>query len=185
MSDLITRVRRNIDDLDTPPVFSDDEIQDLLDERRLDRYYERLIPQRAFAPGGAVLYRDYWSQSGGDWESDAEIVDATYTVLSTGYTADYTIGVWTFSPQRTDPYVLVSGRQYDVNGASADLLERWLSKKKLDFTFTRGRRQFQRQEVISNLEKAIELYRSKSWLTVTEMVRGDIHGGRMRHVGPY
>lgn len=178
MAALIDHVRRNIGDVGDVKVFTDDEIEAALDRRRQDRQYWRLTTTPTYEPSGAVSWKDFYSETGGDWEDSVTLTDATYTV-ATPSSSNLVSGRWTFDPGLQVDAIYVSGTQYDTNGASADLLEQWMARVKTEYSFSRGNRSFQRSQQIQAFESAIDMFRSRQWITVTEMVRADtLPGGR-------
>jgi hypothetical protein len=176
MASLISVVRTNIGDKTTPPTFTDDEIQRALDRRRVTHQYLSLDAQDFISPAGLITYVDFFSPTGGDWDSDVVIVDYSYNTL-TPSTADPVSGRWSFSPAISFLPVQISGTRYDTNGASADLLEAWMGLVKKEFSFSRGGRNFQRGEQINAFKELIATYRSRQWITTSEMVRTDMMGG--------
>src|SRR5579862_3689308 len=120
MAQLIALVRLRVGDPAGPSqFFADGDIQDKLDECRLDVQYETLDPRPTLA-NGVITWTDYYADRE-FWEDDTTLVWGNYTVL-TPNTSDFIIGHWVFTAGQFPP-VFVRGKTYDVWRVSADLLE--------------------------------------------------------------
>jgi hypothetical protein len=164
MSALISDVRSKIGDpVGDDAVFTDDEIERALDERKRVVSYSRLDWYETYAPLGSTTYGTFYTGLGGGWEDNVEIVDASYNVV-TPSSANLIRGEWVFDPPLLNSAVLFRGSQYDVYGACADLLTQMLAKAKNEFSFSRGNRSFQRSDKVAHIEKAIDRYRGMQWV---------------------
>jgi hypothetical protein len=170
MARLIRKVRSNIGDTAGPlQVFSDQEIQDALDSRRRDVYEYALTA----APNDLDYYAD-----GGWWEDEPTITLTDDTVVTAVSTPLYiasenpVVGVWTFN-QAPSTSVRLSGRQYDVNAASADLLDAWLGKIKLEFDFLELGSTFKASQQAVMVEQAAKRFRARQWITTANVRRTD------------
>lgn len=149
MADLITRTRLLINDpAGASQVFSDEDIQDTLDRRRMEQNECALAWRPETAPGGTVSYHDFYAPRG-DWEDSAILKDRTYAVI-TPDTADYITGHWTFVANQVPP-VFITGVTYDLAGSAYDLLDMWASKVALEFDFQTDNQQFERSQKRSAL----------------------------------
>lgn len=166
MKYLVTKVRKNIGDIETHKQYSDDEIEQALDIRRRDISYVPLVARQHRTPTSYVYKKFYAEAVPGFWETDAEITDGQYAIL-TPDDFDPINGIWTFNTGRTSAIAYASGVIYDVNAVSADLIENWFASVKSDFSFTRGQRTFNRGEQLQSFKQAADMYRSRSWITVT------------------
>lgn len=166
MQYLVTKVRKNIGDLATVKIFTDDEIEQQLDIHRRDIAYVPLVAVETRTPTTYSYKKFYAVETPGYWETDAEFVDGIYNVV-TPTSFDAINGVWQFSSGLLSPNAFASGRVFDINAASADLLETWYAQLKTQFSFARGQRSFQRGEQLQAFKQSIDLYRSRSWITVT------------------
>ncbi|NOZ27968.1 MAG: hypothetical protein GXP39_07950 [Chloroflexi bacterium] len=169
MADLITRLRRLINDSGTSQTWTDDELQDFLDARRLDVRRARLRPETTWA-AGTVTYTDYYADYG-DWESDAVLEDADGDDL-TPSSSDWLTGHWTFADQ--DPPVFITGKSYDLYAAAADVLEAWAAKVALEFDFDADGGRFRRSQKREALLELAKRYRRRSRPQVAVMVRNDV-----------
>src|SRR6185503_19478695 len=108
MQYLVAKVRKNIADTDATKHFSDDEIESALVIRRRDIAYVPLVARQYRTPT-AYLYKKFYAESvPGYWETDAEIVDGAYTVL-TPDNFDALNGIWTFDDGLLSPTAYASG----------------------------------------------------------------------------
>lgn len=184
MRDLISRLRVMIGDvyeisrpiLGSQPqanfVWTDGELQDALDVHREDVRYALLEPRGTPQPyTGVMEYLDYYAPCGW-WDSDTQLYGPAWQPLSPA-TSDFLTGHWTFSASQV-PSVFVTGRRYDINGAAADMCEKWASLVKLDYSFrSETGAQFNRAEMSANLLTLAERFRVKQEPSIVEQVRMD------------
>jgi hypothetical protein len=171
MAALITRVRTLIGDADESQ-FTDDQVEDFLDDHRRDEFYRPLSPVSTVS-GGVTVYLRY--EAGvGHWETDAALVDGDYEAL-TPDTSDYIRGVWTFAASTPGP-VYLTGSRYDLYGAAADALRAWLATLKLQFDFTADGATFHANQQVKTLEQMIARYdaQAETAISAGTMVRGDV-----------
>lgn len=138
MVDLIERVRSTIGDTGSPPVFTDDEIQAALDERRVDVSGYALSGDYVLS-GHPVTFRAPFDF----WETDAVIASSSGALDPDD--GDPLAGVWSFTtaPGTT---VYLTGRAYDLWGTCANLLESWAAKVALEFDFATDQQKFNRSQ---------------------------------------
>jgi hypothetical protein len=174
MSYLISKVRSNIGDTaGAMQVFSDQEIQDTLDSRRKDVY--------DYALSESPNELDYFAEHGW-WEASPTITlsdDSVVTSVSTPVfiaSENLVAGQWTLNttPNST---VRLSGKRYDVNGASADLLDAWMGKVKLEFDFLELGSTFKASQQIVMLEVAAKRFRARQWISSSPTRRSDEYAG--------
>lgn len=166
MAPLITRLRRLIGDpASSEQTWSDEELEDALDQHRLDRAYVSLTPVDSIAAGtGAVSWLEWWAEAG-DWEADATLVDGTYAPL-TPDTSMPLLGRWVFAAHQAGP-VLLSGRQYDLYGAAADVLEAWADLSRRTVTDWK--------DTVKALLDSAARYRARQAPQTVRMVRSDLN----------
>lgn len=132
MASLITEVRRLINDPELNSgttgsmVFTAEEIEDVLDRHRMHVVDLVLEPWSVQTATGEQTL-DYQAPYG-DWETDVTLRDSAHATISSGVTADYRVGRWTFDADQDDP-VYLTGKTYDLMAAAADLLDRWAVKE--------------------------------------------------------
>lgn len=174
MAALITRTRLLINDPSgASQVFADQDIQDILDESRVDMYNGSMRYEPTFS-GATILYLDYFSDLGG-WE-DGMVLKQYLTVVVTPATIEPIAGHFQFA-QSTFPPIFITGKLYDVYRASADLLERWAARYMTRFDFTSDAQSFRVSQVPVQLQKLALTYRAKQRVGHLEVRRSDL-GGR-------
>lgn len=174
MAALIAKTRMLIgDSAGSTQVFTDDEIQTVLDAHEKNIRYEALTPMVTIVSGGAVTWL-IWKSKYGDWEDDAEVVDGTYTEI-TPSVFDAAEGEWTFTTSQK--VVFVTGDAYDVHGSAAQLLDYWIAKLKLGVDFAADGGNYSLSQRITALEKMRNAYLAKSWDAggVGYLERADVH----------
>lgn len=175
MAALIARVRSMINDpAGASQVWADQDIQNVLDESRIDYYNEPLEPRWTFS-GTTPVVLDYLAPSQlGDWEDDI-VLKQFLTVVLTPATSDDIVGHWTFA-QTTLPPVFITGKTYDIYRASADLLERWSARYALLFNISVDGQSLQRSQAHSMLLDLAKQYRMKQRAGSITVKRGDLGG---------
>lgn len=122
MVNLIGRWRRMVDDAGTA-VWTDDQAQQLLDGQRVDFWREALQPI-ATGPAANIYqvyrarYRDLESATSGTmvWR----VYDGAGATIGTAdYSADYNLGVLTFTADQAGSARYLDGRAFDLNAAAA------------------------------------------------------------------
>ena len=173
MAALIARVRLLVND--TQPagngqVWTDDQIQDVMDASRLDVKNLSLKPMPTFT-GSTIQYLDYYAPMG-DWEDDLVIKQYLITVV-TPATSENIVGHWTFS-QTTLPPLYISGKTYDVYRSAADLLERQAAQWVLSYSMTVDGQSLQRGQVVTALQNLARTYRMKQRVRNISLTRTDV-----------
>lgn len=171
MAALITRVRTLIGDADETQ-FTDDQVQEFLDDHRTDEFYRPLSPVPTVS-GGATVYLRY--EAGvGHWETDVALVDGDYDTL-TPDTSDYIRGVWTFAASTSEP-VYATGSRYDLYGAAVDALRAWQVTLKTSVDFSADGATFHLGQQMKHFDELINRYTalSDSGVITGTMTRGDV-----------
>ena len=173
MAALIARVRLLINDVQPAgngQIFTDDQIQDVMDASRLDVKNGITIPKPTFT-GATIQFLDYWTELG-DWEDD--LVLKQYLVNTvTPATSENIVGHWTFS-QTTLPPLYISGKTYDVYRSAADLLERQAAQWVLSYSMTVDGQSLQRVQVTTALLNLAKQYRMKQRAKNISLIRTDV-----------
>jgi hypothetical protein len=168
MSDLISRVRLLIaDPAGASQLFTDQQVQDKLDEVRTDVWQALLTPRITFTNPGGMQYNDYYYIPGGNprarplgfFEANETLIWGDFTTLSP-VTSDEVVGHWTFNNQL--PPVMIRGRHFDVYRAAADLLDYKIGAlAATSIDFTSDGQSFHLSQQLAWLEKMRVEYRSK------------------------
>lgn len=177
MADLITQLRLMVGDTDSPQEFSDDQLQDQLDQHRLEVQRHPLVGRPSTYPGPVTEVR-LWVAPWGWWEDDAaadvllRMYDATGNLV-TADDVDLKAGEWRFDADEPGPLYL-DGRSYDLNAAAADVLEAWaaLARATMDVTTASGE-QFSRTTQVAGMEARARDYRRKARPYVHTLARAD------------
>lgn len=173
MAALIARVRDLINDpAGSSQVWSDDQIQGVMDEGREDLVNKPLRPEPTYS-GSTIQYLDYYSDVGG-WEDDY-ILKQYLTVLVTPSAVEPIAGHFQFSSNEFPP-IYITGKRYDVYRSAADLLERWAAKWVLSYDVLVGGQQFKRSQATDALLKLAKSYRLKQRPRSIGMKRSDLSG---------
>jgi hypothetical protein len=127
LADLILRLRRMLADTGSPPVWSDDELQELLDQNRLDFFGEPLTAIVRDVSGGSehTLYQSAYGNLEEFTSGDTSIFRlydsaGVSPVITTDYTADFQTGRIVFVTDQGGLTYYLDGRSYDLYGAAAD-----------------------------------------------------------------
>lgn len=174
MADLIALVRGLIyDPTGASQVFSDDQVQAALDDRRTDVYHLSLSEQGQIGAGGVTTYQNYYAGVR-HWEGGETVQDGSWATI-TPTTVDRVRGVWNFASGHLPP-VYVTGSHYDVHGAAADLVDQWLSRLALTtYDFSADGADYKRSQIIHNLTLLRDklLRQAVSGVGVAQMYTGD------------
>jgi hypothetical protein len=168
---LIARERILINDVAGPnQQFSDDDIQAVMDESRIDLTNEPLDYVPTFS-GSTIKYLDYYHKLD-NWE-DGMVLKQYLTVTVTPSAIEPIVGHWTFA-QTTTPPVYVTGVVHDIYRAAADLLERWAARLVLNYDFSSDGQSFRRSQAATALQGLALRYRAKQLPRMISISRSDL-----------
>ncbi len=171
MAALIARERILINDpAGASQIFSDDDIQAVMDESRVDYGNEVLQAVPSFS-GATIQYLDYYHDLGG-WE-DGVVLKQYLTQVVTPTTSEPIAGHWGFATSKFPP-IYITGSLHDIYRAAADLLERWAAKWVLSYGFTSDGQSFQRQQAATMLQALAKTYRMKQRPRMIIATRSDL-----------
>lgn len=171
LAPIISVVRGLIDDTAGPTQeFSDAEIQAVLDARRSEARYVKLLEKPTIQPGGVVRFLTFDAPIG-MWEDGETIVDASFQVL-TPITTDRVNGRWTFTTQPKYPTMIV-GFTHDVWGAAADLLREWATREKASFDVETDGTILSRSQKARMMQERATEYLAKARTRTADLVRTD------------
>lgn len=170
---LIRRVRSNISDIaGSDEVFADEEIQEYLDNRRRDIFEMPLLtsPDR----------KNFYSEVGGWWEDNVELTTSGSEIITDSTTpavieSNLITGQWKLDGPLSS--LRLSGVQYDINGCSADLLDSWLARIKLEFDFLELGSTFKASQQALAVEQAVKRYRARQWVFTSHFRSTDYAAG--------
>lgn len=188
MAPLIAQTRLLIaDPASEQQQYTDQQIQDVLDNWRDDVRYEQLTPAPAIVniansttTPADFIWADYYSLYHW-WESDVVIQDGHFIVLTPAAT-DLIVGHWQFElnvftsgvvPGQFPP-VFATGKIYDLNAAAAELLDYWAATAARSYDFTASGQSFRRSQMQAGLLKQADYYRRKARPKTIRAVRSDL-----------
>jgi len=174
MAALISRTRLLINDpLSATMQFADSDIQDVLDEGRIDIVNMSLIPKPTFT-GSSIQYIHYYSDMGG-WEDDY-VLKQYLVVTVTPSIVEPIAGHFQFATT-TLPPVSITGKLFDVYRSAADLLERLSARWVLSYNVNVDGQSLQRGMAATALQTLAKQYRTQQRAGSLTLVRTDIADG--------
>lgn len=182
MAALISRVRLLVNDpAGASQIWTDDTIQDVMDESRVDVKNGPMVPRPTFT-GSTIQFLDYYTELGG-WEDDLIIKQYLITQV-TPATSEPIAGHWTFSTTTLPPLYL-SGKTFDVYRSAADLLERQAAQWVLRYDATVDGQSVRRSQAAVALQNLAKTYRMKQRAGAIYVTRTDVQrsGGTLAGVG--
>jgi len=204
MNDLINLVRTMISDpAGASQQFTDQMIQDRLDSSRDDIRYESLqmapsiVNTTSTSNIASVIFASFYSEYNW-WEADVVLqgyLNGAFWKVLTPVASDYITGLWQFETNEfvsgtvpgQFPPVFATGKVYDPNSASADLLEFWAASYARRFDFSSDGQSFKVSQASAGLQKQAEYYRRQAKPKVAKMVRHDValpvDGNRVKPLG--
>jgi len=139
MTDLIRRLRLLTEGAAglTTSLYTDDELEQVLDSNAVYVVREELLPQPGFesyTPVFISAHRQF--ESGGRFMLQTE--DGAELIPDSVYTADYAMGMFTIVEEAwwDTPLLLLTGYSHDLYGAAADVLEMMSARWAGDFDFS-------------------------------------------------
>jgi hypothetical protein len=181
MQFLIDYVRELINDTDTvgnTEYFTDQQIQDRLDQHRLDAYLLPLTPVETLETNGQITWHDFFMPHP-YWETDVLIQKLT-GVAATPDTSDYRVGKFHFITAVNETLV-ATGRCYNVYMACSKLCFQLEAQLRNQFNFTADGLTIQRITQVRDLHSQGVTFASMGWGgvgggTQTKLVRKDMRG---------
>lgn len=175
MSALITRTRELINDpAGDSQVWTDDQIQDVLDASRMDYRYLLLKPEPTWT-SGAIEYLDYYAPFG-DWETDWSF-SQNYITTVTPSTTEPIVGRITFAASTFPTVYIAFGKSYDLYRAAADLLERMAAQWLTAYNVIANGQRMERNQVAQAYRDLAKQYRQQQRARSVCMTRGDMGKG--------
>lgn len=177
MLNLLARWRRMVNDT-AGSVWNDTEAQELLDTYRIDIYAGELeaAPQNV---GSTTVYKVHMSP----WENLEEtasgtanfrLYDANGSAISSGYTADWQRGIFTFAADQIGSARYIDAKAYDLNAAAADGWRELMGAKASFYKFTADGATYERQQWFEHCQAMARYYDNLSKPTYTTLVRTDL-----------
>ena len=188
MAALISKVRLLINDpAGASQQFTDNEVQDALDDWRRDVRYEQLTPAPTLSNVGGVAndpsqpgiaeynWTDYYSSF--QWWEQGEVLSDGHFITLTPASSDELVGHWTFNLPTPGQYppIFITGRVFDIYAAAADLLEMWAARLLSNIDFTADGQSFRLSQMSAGKQKMADIYRRRTLPTVAKQVRRDLN----------
>jgi len=163
MAALITRLRLLINDANsTPQLFTDDELQDILDANSQKFDQAEMIPiETVNATTKEYEYLTYTMYIG-PWEASPTIQDADFATI-TPSASDLIRARWALSTSKTPP-LYITGAAYDLYAAAAQALGLLAAKRMIGYDEL-GPARFNRARSadIAAIHAQAEQYRKLAW----------------------
>ena len=172
----------------TVPIFTDQQVQDHLDETREDVRYELLTSAPSIVNLGGqtstpadYIWADYFSKYHW-WETDCVIQDGHFIVL-TPLASDYIVGHWQFDsltpfvngtvPGQYPP-LFITGKTYDINLAASTLWRFRAALNAAAYDFTADGQSFKRSQLMQMCLKMSDYYAAKARVRTLPIMRDDL-----------
>lgn len=185
LAPLIASVRTLINDtlpVGNGQIFTDDQIQSVMDEGRIDITNHSLKPRPTFS-GSTVQYLDYYSEPWlANWE-DGMVLKQYLTVPVTPSVIEPIAGHFQFAANVFPP-VFISGLSHDVYRAAADLLERMAAQWVLSYSITVDGQSLQRNQATRSILLLAKEYRRKQRPRTIPVKRKDLSGSSGDNTDP-
>jgi len=158
MSDIILQLRLMVNDANSLE-FTDDQLQDILDQRAFIANYEGLNTLETILPGGTVEYKEFQANNQ-YFETDTILTDSAFNTLMPD-TADFKLAYFTFNTSQVIP-LLIYGWYYDMNAAAADVWDLKAAKYASEFDFSVDGGTYNKSQRVKNAQTQAKEYRAKS-----------------------
>lgn len=177
MANILVRWRRMVND-SAGSVWTDAEALTLLDGYRTDLWQNELTPAPQYV-SGTLVYKVHLA----GWENLEEsatgtaafrLYDANGSAISSGWSADYQRGIFTFTADQKGSARYVDARSYDLNGAAADGWRELMATKANLYKFTADGATYERNQWFDHCRTMASYYDGLSKPSFTHMTRGDV-----------
>lgn len=179
MANLLLRTRRMVDDTGTA-VWTDDQLQDILEEHKWRVQRERLEMEKTLTAADSCEYKVYHSrfdnfEEGGTAYFNVEGADGTQRGTVT-YTADYVRGIVTMTADQAGSALYLTGWSYDLGGGAAQCWRERMGKVSSYYDVQADGHKISRSQWFKHCkDMAAELDSQSRALTVRQW-RNDIFG---------
>lgn len=189
MASLITRLRgmcaADIDEYTVVNVtyWSDDQLQDALDDQRCDRLREPLTVQPETVSGGSVVYHDYYFQRANVEEATSgstawRLEDSTGADISTAsYSVNYRAQQIRFTADTRGTAYSLTYREFDLERAAAEVWEQKAGHAFDRYDLKTDNHDMKRSQLYDHCLKQAELHRRRAPAHVGRLQRGDVNWG--------
>lgn len=174
LTDLISEFRLSVNEAGTA-VFTDDNIQTLLDQSSKD-YYDYPIYPKSQYENGQTVYRKYnlvpFLEGTASGTASVRLTNSGGTVV-TDYTESPINGTFNFNSDTAGSAFYYTGKSFDLNRAIANGWKRKASYYATSFDFQVEGRSFKKSQVIQQCLTMAKYYESLAGMTQVGIERGD------------
>lgn len=176
LSEIITEFRNLVQESGTA-IFTDDNIQTILDSCKTPLYEYPVISKEEFTTNGTV-YTRYVTPNHTTLEGTATGVSSVRLTNSvgsviTGYTQNVLTGEFSFDTDVDEQTFFYSGNSYDLNEAVAKGWRRKAAYYSTSFDFQVEGRSFKKSQVVTNCLNMAKYYESQQASFVGNIYRSD------------
>lgn len=178
MTTLINQFRSLVGNAGTA-VFTEDRVQEILDNHRIEFYQNQLIitPQEV---NNTVVYKVYNSQYT-NLEGTASgsvafrLYDANGSAITNGFTFDAQRGTFTFDTNQAGSVRYLDSRSYDLYGAVADGWREYAGQLANHYDFRVEGRAYNRSQLFTHCAEMASYYDSLAKPSSAVIERGDFY----------
>ena len=160
------------------PFWSDAQLQEVLDDNRVDFIEQELRPIPKTVSSTYVYTR--YDAPYGNLETYAS-GSAIFTLITSdgtqagtaNYSVDYTKGIVTFTADQGGTAWFLSGRSYDLNAAAAEVWEQKAGYYQMSFDVKTDGHDLKRSQLFEQAMNRADFYRSKAGASTIDILRGD------------
>lgn len=177
MSTLIGQVRRLVADEGSAVWTTDDEVEDSLDQTRIDIWSEELTPSPIHSSGDIVYYDYLLARADVEGTASGTLAWRLYDSNgddATGYTLTGDRGLVHFHADQAGTTYWADYRTYDPFAAAADLWEERAADLSGRYDFTTGAASFKASQWFDHCTKMADRLRKQSKPVSVQMTRGDV-----------
>lgn len=177
MTDILTRWRRMVND-SAGSVWTDAEALTLLDAHRVDVWAGQLSPSPQH-DSGQLVYKVHRA----DWQNLEEpatgtaafrLYDANGSAISSGWTADYLRGIFTFTADQKGSARYIDARSYELAAAAADGWRELMATKASLYKFTADGATYDRNQWFDHCAQMAAFYDRQAKPTMASLSRSDV-----------
>jgi len=177
MANLIARLRRMIDD-STAAVWTDDELQEMLDAHMEEVFGSHLASVSKYV-NGTIMYKTFLCAYGEleEWFSGEDywrIYDSAGSTVGTStYSVNYITGRVTFTSNQEGSARYLDARHYDLNGAAGQAWRERMGMQSSKYSFGADGASYSRSDWFDHCERMAAKYEQKSWAQIVNWERND------------
>jgi hypothetical protein len=161
--------------------WDDDQMQAVLDRRRMDVYRQPLTAIPDHVGASELSYKTYRTKWGNIEATDGGtaifvVEDSIGNDQGTAlWSADYARGVVTFGADQEGTAYYITGRSFDLNGAAADIWRMKAANAAKLYNFSTDSHSLSRSQIMEHCLKMCSYYENMSPVEVVEVFRSDLN----------